>query len=1158
MPLLYVLLFPRGEYGWHLKLPYADVDVPTDALTNRQCVSHMEYYAYHLQVRLDTNACLLRGGRLLQQFMVDAYCTIEDCHLSWVRNHQHTSRAELYAGLIDMARSNEGDILGQSVGQRIVLPSLFTGGPRHMYQLYQDAMAIVRAKGKPDLFITFTCNPNWPEVTQALLPGQVSVNRPDIMARVFFQKHSSMMRHVLKQNLFGKVVDYMSVVEFQKRGLPHSHTLLILDSICKPRTTSDYDRMVCAELPDKGRFPMLHDTIVTCNIHGPCKEFNQSAPCMANGQCTKRYPRPFCEHTTVDTRGYPVYIRQDNGSTARVKGCTIDNRWVIPYNPVLSLMFNAHINVEVCSTIQAIKYVYKYIYKGHDRATVRFHAAQDDGQRQHVDEIDMYLDGRYVSASEACWRIFDFPLHSDAPEVQRLSVHVPSGQMVTFQDHGQMVTFQDHDRLGDVLQRDTLEKTTLTEWFACNVENLEANDTLYIDFSQKWVWNSSSKKWTKRRRGDTIGRMYFVQPSAGERYYVRLLLTICKGCKSFKDLQTVNGVVFPTFKAACIARGVLEDDGEWSSCIEEACMTHTGGQLRHLFVTILLFCVPSSPQLLWERFRQHLSEDYSHALVQQFGCFNDCAQVAEGCALRDLHTILATFGRSLHEFPGIPFPNQNFVQPHENSLLFQEQCLDRVRELTASREMEETLNQAQRCAFHTVLDAIAIGRGSIFFLDGPVGTGKTYLYNCLLSRVRGEGAIALATASSGISALLLKNGRTAHSRFKIPLDVDNCSTCNIPVQGHLAELIRVCKLIVWDEAPMTNQNAFEAFDRTLQDIMCSRKFFGGKVLLLGGDFKQILPVVPKGSRPDIVNATLCCSYLWPQVTVLRLFDNMRMRGDDIADIAYRKWLMDVGNGTLTSHEDHTMAIPSDMVLSNQSMDGLISYVYSDMNRHLGDAIYYRDRAILAPRNSDVDIVNAKTLCAMSGDIVEYFSADSIIEDSMQQSFLYSVEFLNGLNLGGGFPIHYLQLKLNAPIILLRNLDPNCGLCNGTRLVCKAFHQRVLEAEIVTGTCVGTRVFIPRICFIYSGTQLPFVLRRWQFPVRLAFGMTINKSQGQSIAHLGLYLVTPVFTHGQLYVALSRARSAMGVKIVLSESDGSEARLLKTVNVVYSEILNNTM
>ncbi|MCO5577386.1 hypothetical protein L7F22_031218 [Adiantum nelumboides] len=248
MPLLYVLLFPQGEDGWHLKLPYADVDVPMDALTGCQCVTQREYYAHRLQVRPDTNACLLHGGRLLQQFMVDAYCTIEDCHLSWIRNHQHTLREKLYVGLIDMARSNEGDILGQYVGQRILLPSSFTGGPQHMYQLYQVAMAIVRAKGKPDLFITFTCNPNWPEVTQALLPGQVLADRPDITARVFFQKHSSMMRHILKENFFGKVVGYMSVVEFQKRGLPHSHTLLILDSICKPRTTSDYDRMVCAEL----------------------------------------------------------------------------------------------------------------------------------------------------------------------------------------------------------------------------------------------------------------------------------------------------------------------------------------------------------------------------------------------------------------------------------------------------------------------------------------------------------------------------------------------------------------------------------------------------------------------------------------------------------------------------------------------------------------------------------------------------------------------------------------------------------------------------------------------------------------------------------------------------------------------------------------------
>ncbi|MCO5573690.1 hypothetical protein L7F22_027464 [Adiantum nelumboides] len=100
-----------------------------DALTNCQCVTQREYYAYWLQVCPNTNTCLLCGGCLLQQFMFDTYCTIEDCHLSWICNHQHSLRAKLYGGLINMARSNEGEILGQSVGQRIVLPLLYICDP---------------------------------------------------------------------------------------------------------------------------------------------------------------------------------------------------------------------------------------------------------------------------------------------------------------------------------------------------------------------------------------------------------------------------------------------------------------------------------------------------------------------------------------------------------------------------------------------------------------------------------------------------------------------------------------------------------------------------------------------------------------------------------------------------------------------------------------------------------------------------------------------------------------------------------------------------------------------------------------------------------------------------------------------------------------------
>lgn len=160
-------------------------------------------------------------------------------------------------------------------------------------------------------------------------------------------------------------------------------------------------------------------------------------------------------------------------------------------------------------------------------------------------------------------------------------------------------------------------------------------------------------------------------------------------------------------------------------------------------------------------------------------------------------------------------------------------------------------------------------------------------------------------------------------------------------------------------------------------------------------------------------------------------------------------------------------------------------------------------------------MNKTTLDAMPGEPKQYFSADSILEND-ENSFLYSTEFLNTIDLRDGYPPHYLVLKLEAPVILLRNLDPRRGLCNGTRMICKAFHSKVLETEIITGTKVGERVFLPRITFICIETQLPFTtMRRRHFPVRLAFAMSINKSQAQTLNMLGLYLLSLMFTHGQL-------------------------------------------
>jgi len=171
-----------------------------------------------------------------------------------------------------------------NVGNISILPSSFKGGPREMWQLYQDAMAIVRYCGKPDLFITMTCNPLWPEITAELFPGQTAQDRPELVARVFKLKLNALLHDLTKNNVFGRTVAFIYVIEFQKRGLPHAHILIILDSRDKPRTPAEIDSIVCAEIPNAATHPVLYETVTSFMLHGPCGTAMPTAPCMEDGK----------------------------------------------------------------------------------------------------------------------------------------------------------------------------------------------------------------------------------------------------------------------------------------------------------------------------------------------------------------------------------------------------------------------------------------------------------------------------------------------------------------------------------------------------------------------------------------------------------------------------------------------------------------------------------------------------------------------------------------------------------------------------------------------------------------------------------------------------------------------------------------------------------
>jgi len=211
--------------------------------------------------------------------------------------------------------------------------------------------------------------------------------------------------------------------------------------------------------------------------------------------------------------------------------------------------------------------------------------------------------------------------------------------------------------------------------------------------------------------------------------------------------------------------------------------------------------------------------------------------------------------------------------------------------------------------------------------------------------------------------------------------------------------------------------------------------------------------------------------------------------------------------------------------------------------------YFGERAILAPLNVDVNDLNKSCLERMSGVTSAYLSVDVALDDAGGPDYSYPTEYLNEISLSD-MPNHELMLKVGCPIILLRSLNPFKGLCNGTRMIVTAIREQVIEAKILSGTHRGRSAFIPRISLITSSSSgLPFTLRRRQFPVRLAFGMTINKSQGQSLSIVGIQLVMPVFAHGQLYVALSRATNCENVYVSL----GSQNQ--HTTNIVYMEVFD---
>uniref|UniRef100_A0A0R0HST2 ATP-dependent DNA helicase n=1 Tax=Glycine max TaxID=3847 RepID=A0A0R0HST2_SOYBN len=962
--LQFPLFFPYGEDGYRPNILHRAT--PDNKKRKRNRLTMREWFAYRLQSIPNEAQTLLHSRRLFQQFTVEAYTMVESERFNYIRNNQKKLRVDKYCSLQNSL--DVGTSQGLNKDKRVILPSTFVGSPRYMDRLYFDVMAICSHVGFPNLFITLTCNPNWPEIHRLLAPLNLKLaDRPDIISRVFKLKYEEMLSYLTKNHQRGKTVAYS-----------------------KYPTSDEIDLIISVEIPSKEDDQELYALVQNHMVHGPCGIIRSESPCMKEGKSSRFYPKMFQPRTLLDANGYPVYRRRNDGRTISKNGVIIDNRHIVPYNPKLLKKYQAHVNIEWCNQSTSIKYLFKYINKGYNRVTaVMLYDGNDEIQNatNQKDEIKEYIDCR-------------------KPAIERLYFHLP-GQHT--------VLYEDHDDIDDVLSKPSISDSKFLAWMNANKCFSEGRTLTYSEFVSK------------------------------------IMLTSCKGATSFEDIRTVTNIQYLTYREACFAMGFLQDDREFVEAIKEAKDWGTTNYLRKLFVLMLLIGAINKPEEIWNQTWHWLADDiayhYSKSTINTELHIDD--NHLSNLALLEIKQLLHVNKKLLKDYPSMPYPEDADCTSYlDNSLI--------LAELNYNND-------------NTISEFLQL-------FSSMTGTGKTFIWRTLATSLRANNQIVIIVASSDIASLLLPDGRTTHSKFKISVPIYENSTCNIH-QG----------------TPMAHKFCFEVLEQSLRDIIktksSSNQIFGGKVIVF---------VIPRGSCSDIVNATINSSYLWDCCQVLRLTKNMRLQNneqspDEQETTAFAKWILDIGDGIIGHENDgySTIEILEDLLITeyDDPIHAIVNSTFPDLSQHHNDTQYFISRAILASTNETVEQVNDYILSLIP-------DKSETIESCHFQTI--TTEFLNSL-MTSGLPNHCVKLKIGTPIMLLRNLDQTQGMCNGTRLI-------------------------------------------------------ITRLAKHSLPTIGLYLPKPVFSHGQLYVALSSVKIKKGLKILIHDKD--QKNMTSTTNVVFKEVFNN--
>ena len=1158
-------------------------------------------------------------ARLSQVYIVDQVSRMIDRQLNFVRNSQslllcgNTRSAKKYRGKNNYNRANDqdnhqleqtfehGDANGndEEVNDNHFLPASVHGSPRHLKSLANNALAIISELGCTTVFITGTMNIDLPEITTQLIPGQSAFDRPDIVCQVFHQRMAAFVHNLKNGKYFGgrKTVFTIYVVEWQWRGLPHFHLCARLENVPSAANPEEcftfIDNYIHAELPrykqGDTKNNVIRELVKTHMLH-KCKAAINGCKTLETDACRRGYGTGvLVPETHINEKGFPVYRRRLE-----------EDLNVVPYNPDIIYDWNGHINVEYSECIARVLYTYSYLYKGSKKTDFnlkRAHntsasqadvlAGNNDGEEASKEkdmEIDVYLKGRTLSSMDAVWRTLGFQTYPSPNPHVRL-IKVKTSQMVNYLLEKEKKSC---DMLLYLLRPELLHSLLYTEMYAKYVieKDLPArykHEPLMrnIEYFEVPIPELKTSKYIVLRaqtKDKAIVRMEMVHITAGEIWYLRrILLKRPIHGNLGMALTDSFGKKWTTYQESAIADGFVKEDKQTLEAFQEAVESaNTAKQLRGVFIIMMIQGYPVRPIYENHEFKLKLMEDFMEKNNQNL-------TISHNLLLQDFQKRLKKQSLSLETY-GFPPPLECNTELEEELLLH---C-PIENELLLNRLLQsEPNNQLQSHYFHELMPIIKEYqdakenmekiRNRFIFLAGAGGVGKTALFKKYHAFCRSKGVLIKVCAATTLAALLYDHGVTAHNLFKFPVveetdkDMDFQAECELDKDEERLECLTATVVIFWDEFCSNDKELFEAVIRYF------RQRGKGFLFVCAGDPNQIGPVVKYGKPEEVIGASILSSPLWKQFEIWTLTENMRVkqaitsvnessspmeRLHATRQLLYAESLISMA--TSTESENCTIVQKVDMYETILLLSLPTYFITSQLEQAINwlfDGPFAVDKCVncvvLAANNKSVDAWNHTIQSYNEKEVHTLTSTDYLcdVDDEFGHiAKLMSDNTLNSFN-KNGVPPHSLTLKVNDICLITRAMMVDNLPSNARVKITKISHKLIWVLTIMEKH--PRVVAIPKIRFRFRMEYgQSFTMMRTQFPLRLAYAMSYNKCQSQTLLRTLVDCTEMPFAHGHLYVASSRVRSPDNIAYYFEDANEMVHLNKKAVvtNIVYRQLI----